>query len=74
MTHTRGITFSSDAQRKAYIADCRADALREAYVGSPLDLLGHDRTLVGQTFYLAPALKDYRLSKDGSCVTDRSIL
>jgi hypothetical protein len=73
MTSTRGITFASEAQRKAYIRDCRADYLRENPPAAKEFTLEHDTSLVGQTFYLAPQLKGYRLSRDGSTITGQPV-
>lgn len=68
---TRSITFASEEQRRNYLADCRADRRREQPSnGAELAfVMKHDTRLVGHVFYLAPEIKEYRLSKDGSCVT-----
>lgn len=74
--NTRGITFTSEEQRRNYLADCRADRLREhpRRVAELDFVMKHDTRLVGQAFYLAPELKAYRLSKDGSCVTSELVV
>lgn len=74
--NTRGITFASEEQRRSYLADCRADRLKEQprMASDMASVMKHDTRLVGQAFYLAPELKAYRLSKDGSCVTSELVV
>ena len=70
MTNTRGITFASEAQRIEYLADCRADEMRNHTPKTQYPkVMDHDTTLVGMIFYLAPDMKAFRLSKDGSTIT-----